>query len=169
MASEGEIVDLEFYQPVEPETVLTQLRQQFPPELPLYHCEAVPLSAPSASQALVAATYELLIRPTTSVSREAWEDGLATLRATREVLYQFTSKSGKTQTVNLRDRLLEIALSPEQPDWPWVHFIYKGMCRNDGTFLRPEHCLYLLEVISGQSLELHRVTRQKLHLEPSTV
>jgi len=169
MASEGEIVDLEFYQPVEPETVLTQLRQQFPPELPLYHCEAVPLSAPSASQALVAATYELLIRPTTSVSREAWEDVLATLRATREVLYQFTSKSGKTQTVNLRDRLLEIALSPEQPDWPWVHFIYKGMCRNDGTFLRPEHCLYLLEVISGQSLELHRVTRQKLHLEPPTV
>ncbi|XFA72394.1 TIGR03960 family B12-binding radical SAM protein [Thermosynechococcaceae cyanobacterium Okahandja] len=169
MASEGEIVDLEFYQPVEPEAVLAQLRQQLPAELPLYHCEVVPLSAPSASQALVAATYELLIRPTTSVSREAWEDVLATLRATREVLYQFTSKSGKTQTVNLRDRLLEIALSPEQPDWPLVHFIYKGMCRNDGTFLRPEHCLYLLEVISGQSLELHRVTRQKLHLEPPTV
>lgn len=167
MASRGEIVDLEFYQPVDPEEVLSRLRQQLPEDLPLYSCEVVPLRAPAASQALVAATYELLIHSPDSLSQQVWENILATLRATAEVPYTLTTKSGNSQVVNLRDRLLEIELSPEQPDWPMVRLIYKGVCRNDGTFLRPEHCLHLLEVVSGYSLELRHVTRQQLHLDSS--
>ncbi|MCH9054492.1 TIGR03960 family B12-binding radical SAM protein [Synechococcus sp. PCC 6716] len=165
MASEGELVDLEFHQPVDPEVVLSQLRQQLPPELPLYCCEVVPLSAPAASQALVAATYELLICAPDECSLPEWEEVLQTLRATAEVPYELTTKSGKSKIINLRDRLLEIALTPEQPHWPTLRLIYKGVCRNDGTFLRPEHCLHLLEVASGRSLVLQRVTRRQLHLE----
>ncbi len=164
MASEGEIIDLEFYQAVAPETVLEQLRQQLPSELPLYDCEVVPLSAPSASQALVAATYELLIQPTEAILHTQWIKILATLRETAEIPYKLTTKSGKTQIINLRDRLLEIDLAPQQPPEPAIALIYTGVCRNDGTFLRPEHCLYLLEAVSGVSLALQRVIRQKLHL-----
>ncbi|BCX11452.1 MAG: hypothetical protein KatS3mg067_0390 [Thermosynechococcus sp.] len=64
----------------------------------------------------------------------------------------------------MRDRLLEIRLNEYQDHWPTVSLIYTGVCRNDGTFLRPEHCLYLLEKVSGHSLELGAIARQKLHL-----
>lgn len=121
--------------------------------------------SPAASQALRAATYELLIRTPEPVERGTWQQWLEDLRATPEILYELTTKSGKTQVVNLRDRLLEIRLKEHQDHWPMVSLIYTGVCRNDGTFLRPEHCLYLLEKVSGHALELGAIARQKLHLE----
>lgn len=165
VTSYGEIVDLEFYREVDPQTVVEALRQQLPAEIPLYTCEVVPLTEPAASEALRAATYELLIHAPQSVERERWEHWLETLRATPEILYELTTKSGKTQVVNLRDRLLESHLNERQDHWPTVSVIYTGVCRNDGTFLRPEHFLYLLEKVSGLSLELGAIARQKLHLE----
>lgn len=48
MTSYGEIVDLEFYREVDPPTVLEQLRQQLPAEVPLYTWEVVPLSEPGS-------------------------------------------------------------------------------------------------------------------------
>ncbi|MFN4194589.1 MAG: TIGR03960 family B12-binding radical SAM protein [Thermosynechococcus sp.] len=167
VTSYGEIVDLEFYREVDPPTVLEQLRQQLPAEVPLYTCEVVPLTEPAASEALRAATYELLIHAPESVERETWEHWLETLRATPEILYELTTKSGKTQVVNLRDRLLEIHLSEHQDQWPALKVIYTGVYRNDGTFLRPEHVLYLLEKVSGLALELGAIARQRLHLETS--
>jgi uncharacterized protein (DUF2344 family) len=89
-----------------------------------------------------------------------------------ELLYEQTTKSGKHQQINLRDRLFELELidvnavptpfvqSPA-PDIS-IALRYVGSCRNDGTLLRPEHLIYMLEQVSHQQLQLLHSHRQRL-------
>ena len=45
-----------------------------------------------------------------------------------------------------------------------VELRYVGSCANDGTLLRPEQIVFMLEQISGMELELINVVRSRLIL-----
>ena len=75
---------------------------------------------------------------------------------------ELTTKSGKTRVVNLRDRLQSLALvgfsthhlaSHEPLATPAIVLEYQGTYRNDGTLLRPEHLVLLLETVAQESIE----------------
>lgn len=74
-----------------------------------------------------------------------------------------TTKSGKVQRVNLRDRLFELEFIHTQSETT-ATLRYVGSCRNDGTLLRPTEVLYCLEQVCGQELELYHTHRQALLL-----
>uniref|UniRef100_UPI00286D94EF hypothetical protein n=1 Tax=Chamaesiphon sp. VAR_48_metabat_403 TaxID=2964700 RepID=UPI00286D94EF len=73
------------------------------------------------------------------------------------------SKSGKNTQINLRDRLYELELL-KVADEKDVELRYVGSCANDGTLLRPEQMVFMLEQVSGVELQLLKVVRSRLIL-----
>jgi uncharacterized protein (DUF2344 family) len=77
-------------------------------------------------------------------------------------LWEQTKKSNKKKQVNLKDRLFELEVKSLQTDT--VVLRYVGSCRNDGTLLRPEHLVYMLEKVSGWEIQLIGSLRNQLIL-----
>jgi radical SAM family uncharacterized protein/radical SAM-linked protein len=160
--SSGEMVDFELTQFMEPSTFQRLLSEHLPENIPVYSVTEVPLSDPSATQAVHQAEYRLMIaiadNSSTPPDWSAWID--AVLAAT-DIPFEQKTKSGKVKVVNLRDRLFELELLQTEPTG---QIRYVGSCQNDGTILRPEHLIFMLEEVSGQSLELREIHRDRLIL-----
>ncbi|QKD81569.1 TIGR03960 family B12-binding radical SAM protein [Thermoleptolyngbya sichuanensis A183] len=177
--STGEVVDFDLTRILEPAEFLEKLSAQLPPDVPLYGVEAIAPDGPTATQQLDQAEYTLAI----ALSADAppmllpqqpaqW---LQEILTARELWYDQTTKSGKVQQINLRDRLSELDLLPPERYPASIAAVlkeadpnqafavrYVGSCRNDGTLLRPEHLLHLLEQASQQPMQILHSHRDRL-------
>ena len=144
----------------------------------------VPPGAPAATQSLEFAEYFLALQaedgsePLASAdipTQAHWQEWCEGVLAAPSIEIEQKTKSGKLKQVNLRDRLYELAwCAPEQlsesvrtalqvtPET--TVFRYVGSCRNDGTLLRPENLVYMLEAIAARPLQLIRAHRAELRL-----
>lgn len=119
-----------------------------------------------------------------------WNRWVERVLSTDEIWMEQTTKSGKVRQVNLRDRLFELEqvfaleqLNHRVPNYEGLSFTaipsswqslnyseapvilrYMGSGRNDGTLLRPEHVIYMLESVAKQELQLLRSHRNQLFL-----
>jgi radical SAM family uncharacterized protein/radical SAM-linked protein len=160
--SSGEIVDFELTQFMEPSTFERLLSEHLPENIPVYSVTEVPLSDPSATQAVHQAEYRLTIAIADNSSTPSdWPTWIDAVLAATDIPFEQKTKSGKVKVVNLRDRLFELELLQTEPA---IQIRYVGSCQNDGTILRPEHLIFMLEAISGQSLELRGIHRDRLIL-----
>lgn len=162
--SSGEIVDFELTSTLEPLEFKQLLVTHLPDTIPIYAVQEVPLSAPAATQAVHQAEYRITIAPEAETMTPNWQDWVRAVLASSEIWFQQQTKQGKTKEINLRDRLHKLTWvegdSPAE-----LHFI--GSCQNDGTLLRPEHIVFMLEKVSGQSMQLLQIHRQQLILHES--
>ncbi|MBW4654200.1 MAG: TIGR03960 family B12-binding radical SAM protein [Kaiparowitsia implicata GSE-PSE-MK54-09C] len=202
--STGELVDFDLTEPMEPEVVRQALAAQMPPGMPVYAAEVVPPGTAAATKLLKQADYaitlvpvgnepdttdvspalsepepslELLAQP--SVDSTQWQTWINLVLTASTLMSEHITKSGKVHQVNLRDRLLHLAIAlPPSPDTgleeiegdrpllpSQITLHYSGVCTGDGTSLRPEHVLTMLEQVSKQSLQLLHVHRTSLHLQ----
>jgi radical SAM-linked protein len=180
--SHGEIVDFELTQLMDAEKFKEQLASQLPQDIPVYRAEEVSLKAPAATQVLERAEYLITVAkvqdsapcPPNSPSLEEtntqhWRDWVEQVKASEAIWWEQTTKSGKKKQVNLRDRLFELevnephCITEEEKD-STVVLRYIGSCRNDGTLLRPEHLVYMLEQVTQQEFQLLHSHRQQLIL-----
>ncbi|MGD1905272.1 MAG: TIGR03936 family radical SAM-associated protein, partial [Leptolyngbyaceae cyanobacterium] len=179
--SSGELIDFELTTALEPEDFQQRLKAQLPKTLPIYQVEAVPLKGKSATQSLAQATYILMIEDLdnaeTAYPQSDWSNWIQAVLDCPEIIWQHTTKSGKKQSVNLRDRLFDLkfadtdaqSLLPEQhQSVEGVALQYTGSCRNDGTLLRPTQLVYMLEQVSGQTLTLRHIHRRHLILNDAS-
>nr|WP_228038098.1 TIGR03960 family B12-binding radical SAM protein [Nodosilinea sp. LEGE 06152] len=169
--SSGEVIDFELTRAIAPADFLQQLAAQLPPEVPLYDVAEVSLDEPSATKRLDRAEYYLRITPEheTAAPWSQWIDAVMTLE---EFLWEKQTKSGKTQIVNLRERLHELALvTADEPLPPGLEYIQGeygvwlravGNCRNDGNLLRPEQVVSMVEQVASQTVALQHVHRSRL-------
>ncbi|RDH48184.1 TIGR03960 family B12-binding radical SAM protein [Fischerella thermalis] len=164
--SSGEIVDFELAQRLDVDTFRQRLVEVLPRDIPIYDVAELDLKAPAATQGLEAAEYVLTIAVPESSTATQWQDWLDTIKHKSELWYEQTTKSGKTQLVNLRDRLFEMELveTTDVVTQSALSLRYLGSCRPDGTLLRPEQVLFMLEQVSGQELQLLQIHRQRLLL-----
>ena len=165
------MVDFELTRAIAPADFLQQLAAQLPPEIPLYDIAEVPLDEPSATKRLDRAEYYLRLSPEQD-GPAPWSQWVEAVMALDEFWWEKKTKSGKTQMVNLRERLHELALvSANQPLPPgleyaqgeygvWLRAV--GNCRNDGNLLRPEQVVNLVEQVANQTLSLSHVHRSRL-------
>jgi len=93
----------------------------------------------------------------------AWEEWFKQILNASEFPYETKTKSGKKKQVNLRERLFELELLGTNSH---ARIRYVGSCRNDGTLLRPEHLIMMLEQVSGKAMILLQTERVKLVLQP---
>ena len=181
ITSSGEIVDFDLTEAIDPDTFRTKLAAQLPPDLPIYDIEVVPASSPSATQILEQAEYTIAIEPVTiepatiepvtiepaepapPPTTDQYQQWIAAILAGEAFWVNQTTKSGKTYPVNLRDRLSTLTLESSSP----ISLRYVGSCRNDGTFLRPEQIVSMLEQVSGREFQLRQIHRDRLILKPA--
>jgi len=169
--SEGEIVEFELTQAMEVEEFKQRLASQLPSDIPVYRVEEVDVTTRTATQVLERAEY-LLTFSTDCESLHQWQEWVEAVKSREVIEWEHTTKSGRKQQVNLRDRLFE--LDVKEPHRHGEHreeegvcsavVRYVGSCRNDGTLLRPEHLVYMLEQVSHQEFQLLHSHRQQLIL-----
>jgi len=165
VTSEGEILDLELTDLWPLAQIQAALAAQLPVDLPLLAIEEVPLKDPAANQLLDRAEYEITVTATDGGAID-WAAALAAVLDRPEWLWEKTTKSGKTTQVNLRDWLDQVQLidPTEPPTGESATLRFRGLCRNDGQQLRPEHLVWLLEQATGQDISLVRSHRLQLLL-----
>ncbi|RCJ34144.1 B12-binding domain-containing radical SAM protein [Nostoc minutum NIES-26] len=164
--SSGEIVDFELTQVVEVDTFRKQLAQELPTDIPIYNVVQQDLKAAAASQMIEAAEYLMTVAALCEATSAQWQDWINTIKAKDELWWEQTTKSGKSQLVNLRSRLFELELveTNNSKDESTVVLRYVGSCRPDGLLLRPEHILSMLEIVSGKEFQLLHIHRNQLVL-----
>ncbi|MBW4666211.1 MAG: TIGR03960 family B12-binding radical SAM protein [Cyanomargarita calcarea GSE-NOS-MK-12-04C] len=164
--SSGEIVDFELTQVVDVDTFQKQLVLVLPTDIPIYDVVELDVKAQSATASLAAAEYLITVACVEDASPGQWQDWIDTIKAKDEIWRELTTKSGKIRSVNLRDRLFELELVETNTDslLPTVVLRYVGSCRNDGTLLRPEQILFMLEQMVGAEFQLLHVHRNQLVL-----
>ncbi|MGA7937718.1 MAG: TIGR03960 family B12-binding radical SAM protein [Kovacikia sp.] len=181
ITSSGEIVDFELTEPIAGETFQAKLAAQLPGDIPIYRVEPIEVNAPAATQLLEQAEYTLTLKlepgaegdESAPPSAQQWQQWVEDIKIRDSIWQEQTTKSGKKQKVNLRDRLFELELKA-MDDRPWamdtphppaqITLRYIGSCRNDGTLLRPEHLIYMLEQVANREFQLVRGHRDRLIL-----
>jgi radical SAM family uncharacterized protein/radical SAM-linked protein len=158
--SSGEIVDFELTRSLEPKALHQLLSNHLPKTLPIYNIIEVPLSDPSGTQAVSQADYRLTLGLEDEEATEDWQGWIDAVLASTELLFEQKDKKGKTKQINLRDRLHKLTLLHISPS---VVVNYIGTCNNLGM-LRPEHVAFMLESISGKSIQLQKIHRDQLIL-----
>jgi radical SAM family uncharacterized protein/radical SAM-linked protein len=191
VTSTGEIADFELTESIDVESFRSKLAAKLPENIPIYKVESIDLKAPSASQLLEAAEYVITVASagslalqgeldleksaSVSVADEAnWEDWVKTIAQTKAFWRVHTTKSGKTQDVNLRERLHKLELVEQKSESSTrasggtsegrAVLRYTGSCRSDGNLLKPEHIVFMLEQVSQQEIQLLQVERSQLIL-----
>jgi radical SAM family uncharacterized protein/radical SAM-linked protein len=170
--SEGEIVEFELTQRMDVEEFRERLASQLPPDIPVYRVEAVDLKAPAATQVLERAEYLLTLAVVDGGFAPPWQDWVEGVKNREEILWNYTTKAGRKQEVNLRDRLFELEVNEpqrhrghgEEEGVSSAVVRYVGSCRNDGTLLRPEHLVYMLEQVNEVEFQLLHAHRSRMIL-----
>ncbi|MBD2361999.1 TIGR03960 family B12-binding radical SAM protein [Anabaena minutissima FACHB-250] len=150
--SSGEIVDFELTESVEVDVFHQKLAQELPPDIPVYRVEQVDLKAPAANKLLEQVEYLITIAASSEVTPAQWQGWTEAIKIRDEILWEQTTKSGKTQIINLRSRLFELELiSAKNNETESTAVLrYVGSCRQDGLLLRPEQILSMLEIVAGE-------------------
>jgi radical SAM family uncharacterized protein/radical SAM-linked protein len=160
--STGEIADFELTTIVDEAEFQSKLAAQLPADIPIYRVESVDLKQPAASALITQAEYLITVSSTSEIPPQ-WETWIAAVLASQEIIQDKKTKSGKNTQINLRDRLYELEFLKVVGEND-VELRYVGSCANDGTLLRPEQMVFMLEQVSGVKLQLLRVVRARLIL-----
>jgi radical SAM-linked protein len=178
LTSEGELMDLELTETIAPALLFQQLQAQLPADIPLYGVTDIPLTDPPVTEAVQEARYRVQVTIVNDagerfpLSEDQWHGWVNQVLERSLIEIELTTKSGKTRIVNLRDRLQSLAiigfsthhLASEEPlETPAIVLEYQGAYRNDGTLLRPEHLVLLLETIAQESMPDEKFQIQLLH------
>lgn len=191
-ASDGELLEVELTERMDPEAFRVRLAEQLPRTLPLHHVCEIPLQAAAAARTVDRAEYEITVAiaaagaetpgdaaadPTGMVPvspAPAWDTWVQALLNRPDWPWEKTTKSGKVRRINLRDWLFDLAIinpaiahppthpAPEMPPDRGCTLRYVGACTNDGAMLRPELLVIGLEQVSGQTLVLQQAKRCRL-------
>jgi radical SAM family uncharacterized protein/radical SAM-linked protein len=159
--SNGEIVEFEMRQYLDPSEFQRRLAAELNDDLPIYSIVEMPLSEPLATQVLERAEYRVKIQ--TELESTDWQGWISGLLAATEIIQNQTTKSGKVKDVNLRERLFELELLNVEAQTAEIRYV--GSCRNDGTMLRPEQMVYMFSQMAATSIELVSALRLQLICE----
>jgi radical SAM family uncharacterized protein/radical SAM-linked protein len=165
--SSGEIADFELTVPVPVDTIREQLVREMPTDIPIYNVEQIDLKTPAATQLLETAEYLITVAALEeTIPIQQWQEWIDTIKAKDEIWYEHTTKSGKSQLINLRDRLFELELveTPKSIAESISVIRYVGSYRQDGFLLRPEQILFMLGIVANVEFQLLHIHRNRLIL-----
>jgi radical SAM family uncharacterized protein/radical SAM-linked protein len=180
LTSTGEIVDFELTQAMAPAEFKARLQAELPADTPIYAIADIPLTAPSATKSLEQAAYLFAISTMEEGAQADWQSWIQQVLDAEQIIQSKVTKSGKTKAVNLRSRLFHLSLADsltlaalpdavraklDRPLSNQAILHYTGSCRNDGTLLKPQDVVAMLESLSGQTLALGHIHRAQLILQ----
>ena len=165
--ADGEWMDLEFTEAVPVEQALLQLQPQLPQGFGLQSAVEVPVSAPSLSQELVGAHWQLtLAAPGGALESTLWQAAAAQLLAAERWIWHDTDKKGRPRQRDCRPYLQSLELLEAQGD-STVAVRYGAAVDPAGRSLRPEQLQHWFSQQLGQPLEMVSLRRESLQLQQS--
>jgi radical SAM family uncharacterized protein/radical SAM-linked protein len=162
ITSSGEIMDFELTDRVDLEDFKTRLAAQLPTEMPVFRVEEIDLKAAAATSALDRAEYQLQLGLETAVTLETAQSWVQNILNESEIWIDHLTKSGKVQSINIRDRLFDLEVQACEGDKLTVRYI--GSCQSNGTLLRPDQLVTQLSAQAQQRLNLQQIHRLQLIL-----
>ena len=165
--ADGEWMDVELAEWQDPTWVRQRLQAQLPAEFALAAVEEVPVSGPSLSQELEAATWWLELAETSDAPAAfpgagAWQAAAQALLASDSWIWQDTDKKGRPRSRECRPDLLRLVVQP-QPEGA-IGVEYCATIDPAGRSLRPEQLQHWFQQQLGVPLALRRLRRQSLQL-----
>ncbi|MEN9860254.1 MAG: hypothetical protein RLZZ515_736, partial [Cyanobacteriota bacterium] len=173
--ADGEWMDIEFTRGLDPAEALQQLQPQLPEGFALLQVESVEVSGASLSQELVAARWQLRLRPVAAPSQAvavpplaAWRAAAAELLASESWIWHDTDKKGRPRQRDCRPFLESLAVDgqPEAPSSVLVH--YGAVVDPAGRSLRPEQLQHWFAQSLNADLEMVSLRRESLQLRQSS-
>jgi len=163
---DGEWLDLEFTQAVDPAAVREQLQPQLPAEFQLLSAARVPVFGVSLSQELEAAHWSFVLQPEAGehVPPEQWQQARTTLQAAESLIWHDTDKKGRPRSRECRPYLLELQMTAAADGAQRCSL--RAAIDASGRSLRPEQVQHWISERLGQSLALTALRRQALVLKP---
>jgi radical SAM family uncharacterized protein/radical SAM-linked protein len=152
--STGEIVDFELTTSMSAADFQQQLAAKLPADIPILSVTEIPLDQISAAAALQSAEYTLILK---TGDQSKVPDAIAQVKAATSIQMPKKAKSGQMYMMELRDRLFALDLIDSDP----VTIRYTGNCRADGTMLKPEYVVFML----NQFLEADQLAIASIHRE----
>ena len=180
ITSTGEIIDFELTEAINPDDFRARLQEQLSDDIPIYEAIEVSVNSPSATKCLDRVEY-LIAVDTADGKRGNWESWVQQILAAEQIMQTKITKSGKPKEVDLRSRLFELSIAEASQlaalsasvgdrltlgykDTAPTVLRYIGSSRNDGTLLKPQDMVAMLESISGAEILLGPVHRMQLIL-----
>ncbi len=187
--SSGEIVDFDLTEQIDINLFKEKLSATLPENMPIYQVDDVDLKT-SATQLLHKAEYLIDVIAVPSMMKynphppapsptgegekfvpllrkggeggSSWENWIKQINESEKIEVELTTKSNKINVVDLRARLFQLEIVENKGDE--VILKYVGSCQNDGTLLRPDHIILMLEKIAECEFQLGHIHRNKLIL-----
>ena len=165
--ADGEWMDVELAEWQDPTWVRQRLQEQLPAEFALAAVEEVPVSGPSLSQELEAATWWLELAETSDAPAAfpgagAWQAAAQALLASDSWIWCDTDKKGRPRSRECRPDLLRLVVQT-QPEGA-IGVEYSATIDPAGRSLRPEQLQHWFQQQLGVPLALRRLRRQSLQL-----
>ena len=165
--ADGEWMDVELAEWQDPTWVRQRLQAQLPAEFALAAVEEVPVSGPSLSQELEAATWWLELAeasdaPVAFPGAGDWQAAAQALLASDSWIWHDTDKKGRPRSRECRPDLLRLVVQP-QPEGA-IGVEYCATIDPAGRSLRPEQLQHWFQQQLGVPLALRRLRRQSLQL-----
>ncbi len=163
---QGEWLDLEFTEAVEPAAVRARLQPELPPALQLLSAAVVPTFGPSLSQELASAQWELELRGDRPLAWERLQEGVAAILAAPELLWHDTDKKGRPRQRDCRPALQALALLPPAPS---LRLRLDAAVDQAGRSIRPDQVRHWLAEVLAEPLQLQHQCRLALLLRQQPV
>jgi radical SAM-linked protein len=171
--ADGEWMDLEFTQQIDPAEALQRLQAQLPAGFTLLQVEPVAVSADSLSQELVAARWQLQLRPggtcaqSTVLPLAAWQAAAAQLLNSSSWMWHDTDKKGRPRQRDCRPFLQNLSVEGMEGMPAAVELCYEALVDSAGRSLRPEQLQHWFSQQLDAELEMVSLRRESLQLRQS--
>ncbi|MEY3545328.1 MAG: hypothetical protein RLZZ247_1485, partial [Cyanobacteriota bacterium] len=171
--ADGEWMDLEFTQPTDPAEALQRLQAELPAGFALLQAEPVAVSGSSLSQELVAASWQLQLRPTASGVASpppplaAWQAAAAVLLNSASWIWHDTDKKGRPRQRDCRPYLQSLDVAGLELEPATVVVRYEAQVDPAGRSLRPEQLQHWFAQQLDTGLEMVNLRRESLQLRQS--
>jgi len=171
--ADGEWMDIEFIRLIDPAEALQRLQAQLPAGFALLQVEPVEGFGTSLSQELVAARWQLELRPSaTGVDNDppplaAWRAAAAALLESATWIWHDTDKKGRPRQRDCRPFLQSLVVDSLEPTSAVVVVRYGALVDPAGRSLRPEQLQHWFSQQLDAGLEMVSLRRESLQLRQS--
>ncbi len=168
----GELMDIDFYEIVEGESIRKKLQETLPKGLNLIEAKVIPITKKGLSQEIAGSiwTFSLQARTESKKSLHDWGKAIASLLETKEIIWHDKDKKGRPRTRNCRPCLGSLKLKTTSvSSSPETQVQRVGLELNTkiddlGRSIKPIQIKCWLEEYFDQSLIIDDVKRDEIKL-----
>ena len=160
--ADGEWMDMEFTEALDPQQLQQGLQPLLPPGIALLSVTEVPVSSPSLSQEIRAAVWSFDVKLESGMTFD-WSPAIAALLAADQLMWHDTDKKGRPRSRDCRSvlRRLDVLSGPEGSR---LRLRLEADVDSMGRSLRPSQIQHWLEQQVSEPIALQSLKRDRLEL-----